>query len=59
MARMGKLVVCNPRPKTNKKDVILSKLEKLGRKIDKKRLGKKQLERIEKFVDGLLLTMDL
>lgn len=59
MARMGKLVVCNPRPKINKKDVILSKLEKLGRKIDKKRLGKKQLERIEKFVDGLLLTMDL
>lgn len=56
---MGKLVVCNPRPKINRKSVVLSKLEKLTAKIEKKRLGKRQLERIEKFVDGLLMTMDL
>jgi len=59
MARMGKLVVCNPSPRINKKDVILTKLDKLVKKVEKKRLGKKQLERIEKFIDGLLLTMDL
>jgi hypothetical protein len=60
MARVEKFIVCNPKPlKINKKEELVEKIESLLKKLKSKKMGKKQISRIEKFIDGILLTMDL
>lgn len=58
MVTKSTMLVCNPTPK-KRKDILFSKIERLKKKLErKKRLGKKEISKIEKAIEIALLLVD-